>query len=200
MNIVDRVQSICLKPKETWEKIATESDTVQGLFTSYIMPLAAIGPIAGFIGGSLIGTTAVTVLGTYSARTPVASGLVSAVIAYALALVGAYVSAIVASELAPSFGGAKSQINGLKLIAYSSTPVWVFSVLQILPVLGIIVLIAALYGLYVLYLGVPPVMKVPPDKQVVYTLILIVVTVVIFLVVGAIVAALRAAAGGAVGI
>jgi hypothetical protein len=197
MNIVDRVQSIILKPKETWEKIAGESDTVGGLFTSYIIPLAAIGPIAGFIGTALIGTT----IGGFTYKTPVASGLVSAVVGYVLALAATYVTGVViASELAPSFGGQKSQIDGLKLIAYASTPAWVFSILGILPALGIIVLLAALYGLYVLYLGVPPVMKVPPDKQVVYTLILVVISVVLFLVIGAVVAALRAAAGGAVGL
>jgi hypothetical protein len=102
--------------------------------------------------------------------------------------------------LAPTFGGEKSQINGLKLVAYSSTPAWVFSVLTILPILGIVVLVAALYGLYLLYLGVTPVMKVPADKQVVYTLILIVITIVVTLVIGAVVAALRVAAGGMVGV
>lgn len=200
MNIVDRVQSICLKPKETWDKIATESDTVQGLFTTYIIPLAAIGPVAGFIGGSLIGTTSSTILGSYSVKTPIVTGLVGAAVAYLLSLVATYVCAIIASELAPTFGGEKSQINGLKLVAYSSTPAWVFSVLTILPILGIVVLVAALYGLYLLYLGVTPVMKVPADKQVVYTLILIVITIVVTLVIGAVVAALRVAAGGMVGV
>jgi hypothetical protein len=192
MNLVERVQAICLKPKDTWPTIAAEPETTQGLYTNYIMPLAAIGPIAAFIGMSLIGVS--TILG--SIRTSVVGGLVQAVISYALGLVGCYVAAYIAAQLAPSFGGEKNVVSGLKLIAYSSTPVWVASIILILPQLGIVTLLAALYGLYVLYLGVPPVMKVTPDKQAVYTIILFVVWVVVFMAIGAIVAALRIGAGG----
>jgi len=195
MTLVERAQGMILKPKDTWVKVAAEPETVQSIFTSYIIPLSAIGPIAQFIGLSFIG---MNVLGV-SYRVPVMNGLVSAVTSYILGLVGCYVAAMVASELAPSFGGAKGQIQGLKLVAYASTAVWLASILSILPLLGILILIAGLYSLYTLYLGVTPTMSVPADKQVVYTLILIVVLVVIFVVIGAIVAALKGVAGMGLG-
>ena len=195
MMITEKAIAISTKPKETWPAVAAEQETVQSLFAGYIMPLAAIGPIASFIGLSLIG---VNVFGI-SYRVPVANGLVNAVVTYILGLVGCYVSAMIASELAPNFGGSKNVVQGLKLVAYASTPVWIASVVQIFPPLAIIVLIAGLYSLYVLYLGVTPTMNVGADKQVVYTLILIVVTVVIFVIIGAVVAALRGAAGVGIG-
>lgn len=190
MTLVERAQGMILKPKETWPKVVAEPQTVQSLYSSYIAPLAAIGPVAAFIGTSLIGMSAFG----YSMRTPIASGIVAAVISFVLALVGLYIAAIIASELAPSFGGEKSQLNGLKLCAYAATPVWVISIVSIIPALGIITLLAALYSLYVLYIGVTPAMKVPPDRQAVYTIVLIVVEIVIFIVVGAVVGVLRTAA------
>jgi hypothetical protein len=55
MDIVQRVQSIILKPKEEWVKIKAEPATVAGLFTSYAMILAAIPAVCQFLGNILVG-------------------------------------------------------------------------------------------------------------------------------------------------
>ena len=46
MALVDRVKNILLTPRTEWSAIAGETATVQGLYTGYIMILAAIGPVA----------------------------------------------------------------------------------------------------------------------------------------------------------
>ena len=46
MNLVDRVKNILLQPKEEWLAIDRESHTVQGLYTGYVLILAAI-PVLG---------------------------------------------------------------------------------------------------------------------------------------------------------
>ena len=51
-NLIERVQAILLKPSPTWDVIEGETPSVQSLYTSYIMPLAAIGPVASAIGGA----------------------------------------------------------------------------------------------------------------------------------------------------
>src|SRR3954470_5102228 len=55
MNVVERAKNLLLQPKVEWPVIDAEPHTVQGLYTQYIMILAAIGPVAAFIGYSLIG-------------------------------------------------------------------------------------------------------------------------------------------------
>ncbi len=55
MDLVARVKGILLSPKSEWEVIDTESTTAGALYTGYIMPLAAIPAIAGFIGLSVVG-------------------------------------------------------------------------------------------------------------------------------------------------
>ncbi|HPH44148.1 MAG TPA: hypothetical protein PL086_06795, partial [Candidatus Aminicenantes bacterium] len=55
MNLMARVQGICLKPKEEWIKIRGESTPVKTLFLQYVIPLAAIPAAAQFIGYGLIG-------------------------------------------------------------------------------------------------------------------------------------------------
>ena len=58
MNIIDRAKNLILQPRAEWEKIDGETHTVQGLYTGWIMILAAIGPVAAFVGHSLVGVGA----------------------------------------------------------------------------------------------------------------------------------------------
>ena len=58
MNLIERVKSILLQPKETWVVIDSETTDVATLYTQYAMILAAIPAVCGFIGLSLIGFSA----------------------------------------------------------------------------------------------------------------------------------------------
>ena len=57
MDVSKRVKGIMLAPETEWSEIEKEPGTPAWLFTNYVVYLAAIPPIAGFIGGSLIGIT-----------------------------------------------------------------------------------------------------------------------------------------------
>jgi len=185
-----------LKPKEEWPIAAAEPATIGGLFSGYIIPLAAIGPVAGLIGSTVFGIP-LPLLGTY--HPPLMTSITSAIVAYVATLLGCYIMAVVAEMLAPSFSGVKDRVAGLKLAAYSSTPTWVVGIVRIFPPLGIIVLLAALWGLYVLYLGVPEAMKVPKEKAIGFIVVLIIVEIVVFFAIGAVTASVTAMVGGGAG-
>src|SRR4029450_8294572 len=76
--------------------------------------------------------------------------------------------------------------KAFKVAVYSYTPAWIAGVLQILPALGFLGIIAALYGLYLLYLGLPALMKVPQDKAIGYTAVVVVCAIVLSIVVASI--------------
>jgi hypothetical protein len=191
VSIVDRARNICLTPLTEWPVIATEPASAQGLITGYVVPLAAIGAIAGFIGGSIIGTT-LPFMGTY--RTPVATGLVVAVVTLGMAVVGVFVLSVVINALAPTFGGEQNSMQALKVAVYSYTPAWIAAALHIVPVLGILAIFGALYGMYLLYLGLPRLMKSPEDKAIPYTAVVIICAIVLSIVITA-VSAMVAGAG-----
>jgi hypothetical protein len=176
MNLIERAKNILLQPKSEWLVIEGESASVAGLYKEYIVPLAAITPVAGLIGMSMVG-----VMGY---RVPLVSGIAHALTSYVLTLVGVFIIALIIDALAPSFGGQKNQVQALKVAAYASTPSWLAGVVMILPMLGIIALLAALYGLYLLYLGLPVLMKAPQEKAVGYTVVVVVAAIVVMMVVG----------------
>lgn len=193
MNLIERARNIVLQPANEWRVIAGENISTGDLYKSYIVPLAAIGPVATFLGLSLFGTS-MPLMGTF--RMPLLAGLSMAIVSYVMALVSVYVVALVIDYLAPTFGGEKNQGQALKVAAYAYTPAWLAGVLHLIPSLGALVLLASLYGLYLLYLGLPVLMKAPQDKAVPYTAVVVVCAIVVAVVIGA-VAALFGGMGGA---
>lgn len=185
--VIQRAKDILLKPKETWPVIAAEPATTQSIYVPYVVLLAAIGPVAQFIGGQVFGITLLGV--TY--HPPLAAALVSAVLGYGLTLATVFLLALVIDGLAPSFGGQKDQIQALKVAAYSGTAGWIAGIFGIVPALAILAIVG-LYSLYLLYLGLPVLMKVPQDKAIGYTVVVVIVAIVLFLIIGAIVGALTA--------
>jgi hypothetical protein len=180
MNLVERVKRILLSPQTEWGVIDAEPATPGALYAGYIAPLAAIGPIAQVIGYSVFGMS-VPFVGTY--RVPIGSALTSALVGYLLTLVGTYVLALIIDALAPTFSGQRSQIQALKVAAYSSTAAWVAGIFALVPGLRILGILG-LYSLYLLYLGLPALMKSPREKAMGYTAVVILAAIVLFMVIG----------------
>ena len=178
--LVTRVQNILMKPAAEWDVIDGEPATVAGLFTGYACILAAIPAIAILIQLALFGHHPLL-------------GVVIGVITYVSSLLAVFIMALIIDALAPSFGAQKSQVQALKLTVYSYTASWVAGILSIVPVLGILAGLAGLYGLYIMYLGLPKLMKSPPDKTVGYFVVSIVVAIVVNIVIGMIIGAVTLA-------
>jgi Yip1-like protein len=183
MDTVTRAKNICLTPGTEWPIIAQEQTPAATLIAGYVAPLAAIGAIAGIIGGSLVGIS-LPFGGTY--RVPLAAGVIAAVFTFVMAIVGAFILSFVINALAPTFGAQQNSAQALKVAVYSYTPAWIAGVLHVVPLLGALGILAALYGLYLLYLGLPRVMKCPEDKAAAYTAVVVVCAVVLAIVTGAV--------------
>lgn len=180
MELVQRVKDITFKPKDTWPAIKAEQATIKELYTSYAVLLAAIPPIASFIGMSLIG---ISMLGVHY-RTPFLTGIIHAVVSYGLSLIGLYVVAQIIDALAPSFGSQKNLVNAMKVAVFSWTPSWIAGILVIIPVLSPIAILLSLYSLYLFYLGLPILMDTPKDKALGYFVVTILLSIVIFILIG----------------
>jgi hypothetical protein len=178
MNIVDRVKNILITPKTEWEVIESETTPTQQLILGYVLPLAAIAAVATFIGVSIVG------FGIF--RMPMTIGLGMLVWHLVASVISVFVLAFIIDALAPTFGATKSMPQALKVAVYSYTPGWVAGIFGILPLLGILALIGALYGIYLLYLGLPRLMKNPPDKTVPYIVVTIIAAIVLYAIVAAI--------------
>jgi hypothetical protein len=180
VNLVERAKNLLLTPAAEWDKISTETHTVQGLYTGWAMILAAIPALASFIGFSIVGVGAFGL----SYRVPIVSGIAHAIASYLLALGSVYLFALIIDALSPNFGGEKNFMQAFKVAAFAPVASWLAGIFTILPALSILSILG-LYSLYLLYVGLPRLMKTPAEKAMPYTVVVIIVVIVISLVIGA---------------
>jgi hypothetical protein len=178
-SLVNRAKSILMQPKSEWPVIDAEPSSTGSIYMGYVLPLAAIPAICGAV---------------WIARYAPGFAVKYAVWRYVSALISPFVLALIIDALAPTFGGQKSQLQALKVAAYSSTAVWVAGLFMLIPGLGLLSILG-LYSLYLLYLGLPVLMKAPADKALGYTVATIVAAIVIFVVLGALGNAMGLGAG-----
>lgn len=175
--IITRAKSMLLTPRTEWPVVAAEPATIGGIFTGYVIVMAAVPVIVRLVSSSLFGVS-VPFLGSY--RIGLGAGLTTAVLSYVLALVGVFVVTLIVEMLAPTFGAEKNRVQALKTVAYAYTASWVASIIGIVPGLGILAALAgAAYSIYLLNMGLPSTMKCPPDKAIGYTVVTIIVAIVV---------------------
>lgn len=181
-SLVDRVKNLLLSPKTEWPKIDGEPATVQGLFTGYVMILAAIPAIAMalmlflFVPRGSVAVAGIAV--SYGISTT--SIIAAALIQYVLSLVSVYVMGLIIDGLAPSFGSTKDPLKAMKVAAYYPTAGWVAGILLLIPGIGALAaLVGGIYSLYLLYLGLPLLMRTPQDKQVSYFVVTLIVAIIV---------------------
>jgi Yip1-like protein len=175
--LIARIKGILLSPRTEWPLIAAEPASIGSLYTGYILIMAAIPAVIRFVSSSLIGVP-VPFLGYY--RVDVGTGLTLAVVSYVLSLIGVFIVALIVEALAPTFGGEKSRVQALKVVAYSYTASWVAAIIGIIPGLTLLsALLGLVYGLYLLNLGLPFTMKCPPEKSIAYTAVTVIAALIV---------------------
>lgn|SRR5262249_20052702 len=171
MDLQTRAKNMIVQPAQEWPAISGETTTVGGLLQGYAAPLSAISAIGTWLGLTFAGFGFVR-------------GFTHAVVTWVFGLVGAWIGAIVVEKLAPNFGSRGDTVQALKLVVYSSTPVWLAGVFYAVPALGPLAVLGALYALYLFYVGLPPVMHTPQDKVIPYMVVAILAIVIVMICVG----------------
>ncbi len=173
MNLIDRVKNILLSPKTEWQVIKSETTSVSGMLTSYVLPLSIIPGAIALLSSAFWGS--------------INYGLIMAIIAVVGAIIGFYVGTYVADALAPSFSSEKNLNRSAQLVGYSYTASAVASILGIIPILGWLAALAGFaYMIYLLYLGTSPIKNTPEDKRIGYTIVIILVQIVLYFILSAI--------------
>ncbi len=172
MQLQKRVTGILTTPHAEWPVIAAEPADVISLYRDYILILAAIPAVSLVLGLMVFG---VPLLGRWG----MAAALTTGVASYASGLASALLGALVIERLAPKFGSSGDTVQSLKLVAYASTPFWVGGIVYLVLVLSPLIVLAALYGIYLFYVGLPYMMKTPPEQVVPFMVVSALVVIVL---------------------
>jgi len=145
-----RALAIVCRPRATWNRIATESTSVPALLFAYVIPLAAIGPLATYIALRVVGVRIATGE-TY--RTSVAEAVAESLSSFGFAVGGVALIALIIAALAPRFGLSRSFARAFRIAAHALTPVWIAGATILVPQLAFVLPLAALYAVVLLAFG-----------------------------------------------
>lgn len=151
INPIARAAALVVSPQRTWNVIARERPSFAELLFGYVVPLAAIGPIATYVALRVLGV-AVSARAVYRSSQPVA--LASAGQSFAFALGGVFLVAALITAFAPAFGGKRDFARSFQLAAYAYTPLWLAGVFLLVPRIASLQLVAAGDALVLLVLGI----------------------------------------------
>lgn len=194
-DLIARVRRLLLTPQAGWEAIAAEPVEGMRLYTHYVAPLAAIPAAAGFLGGLVFGRP----VDGITIRPDLATALGQGILNFGFALAGVFIVARIIDWLAPRFGAERNLGQATKIAAYWPTAHWLAGALHLIPAIGLLALLGSLYSLYLLFLGLPKLMKPPPEKATTYTLATLGAAVVVFVALALLVAAFAPRSAGGFG-
>jgi Yip1-like protein len=158
MNLQKRLTGLFINPKREWTTIAGEATDIAAIYKKYILIVAAVPAVSLLLRLTVSGVPFV--------------GLRTAIASYLAAIVAPIVAALVVEQLAPKFHSHGNTVQTLKLVAYSSAPLWLAGVFVLIPGLSWIATIAGLaYGLYLFYLGAGPLLGTPQEEAVPFVVV-----------------------------
>ncbi len=165
MNIVQKIQNILLKPKETFVTLKAEKQDLMSLLTGYVLLLAALPAIGSALGMIRFPSWAIRM----------------AIVRYVTALAVYFGGAFLLQVLSKNFGGNGDLAQAAKTIAYSMTAGCAAGIATFIPFsLGMLISLAGgIYSLYLLYLALPVFMDVPQDKVVGLEVIFVVALIIV---------------------
>lgn len=143
---------------------------MRAIVFGYVVPLAAIGPLATYIAlretGVRLGTGR-----TYHAS--IATALAESLSSYGFALGGVALITLAIIALAPRFGVVRSPERALRVAAYAFTPVWAAGATLLFPELSLALVAAALYAVVLLAFGIEIVLGAPRRRAAAFASVVI---------------------------
>lgn len=157
-----RIYYLIARPRAEWERIAAETTTVDALLRRYILPLAALAPIATMIGMRNFNREWDPIHGYL---VPAESILSSGATTYFATIGSIFALAGIFTLLAPMFGCTRDFVRSLKVATYGTIPVLLAGATLLLPVMAIVGVVGLCHSLYLLWLGADRVLHVPDGAR-----------------------------------
>jgi hypothetical protein len=145
-----RAKNILIRPRKEWLVIKEEPATYSSIISRYVGVLAALPPVAAIAGRIILDRNIPdAALASSISSLVLTNSLWYCMYVLNVMMVGAIISTIVTAP-----GSRWNSLQGLKIAAYSFTPLFIAGFIAAFPKMGWIVDVAIIYSVYLLYLGI----------------------------------------------
>ncbi len=146
--LVSRVRNLLLRPGAEWRLIRNEPS--RNVLFGYVGILAVIPPAAALLGRVLFHAN----IPDSALSSSFGYLVLTNVLWYAMYVVNVVVTGVIIAAILVTVESRWSGLTGLKLAAYSFTPLVAAGILAVIPHLAWSIPLAIGYGVYLLYLGI----------------------------------------------
>ncbi len=161
---MNHIIGILFGPRQEWERIRDEDVGIVKQFLGYIMIVSLLPPVAWYFGATEVGWN----LGDRNIRITQDSAVQISILFYLAILSGIGVLGYMVHWMSETYEAEASTLSkGIAISAYTLTPLLLVGSIGFYPLLWLDILVgcaAAGYTVYLLYIGVPIVMRIPPDR------------------------------------
>lgn len=157
------IWGLFVHPTQEWRRIKESRKTI-GQVLRYILLLAAIPVICGFIGTTQFGWQ---VGSAERVRLSVGSAAVMAMLYYLVIIVAVPCVGWMIHWMGTTYGAEQPLTQCIVLAAFIPVPLFLVGVFQIIPILWLNLLVglpALAYTVFLLYTGIPEFMEIPAER------------------------------------
>ena len=162
--MLTHILGLFIHPKKEWQAIRDSECSVTRCYLSYVLILAAIPPVAGYLGTTQVGWQ---FGGREAVKLAPQSAMIIAVAYYLIMLVGVFTMGLIIQSMGQAYGAVQPLSRTVTLAAYTATPLFLIGVFELLPILWINFLVglpALGYSVVLLYTGLPIMMGISEEK------------------------------------
>lgn len=166
---IEHMLGVLYHPNDEWKQIKEEHYSALRCYTTHMVFLAAIPPIAAFIGTTQMGWS---IGGGDFVRLTTASALPIAIAFYFALLAGAGIMAYFIQWMEKTYGSSSSFDDCMVLTTFTATPLFLAGLAALIPILWFDVLVgmvAIAFTIRLLYTGVPVIMNIPEERGFVFS-------------------------------
>lgn len=163
--ILSHIAGMFTHPHQEWDSIQKEHSHPAKL-SMYIGLLALIAPVCAFISTTQYGWQIGDGQRVFLSES---SAMIFSALTYLSMVAGVYVIGILIDWMSKNYGSGHDDLaaNGIALMAYSCTPLFLVGLVSLYPEpwLNVLAYLAAAgYAAYLMYDGLPRVLKIPEDQ------------------------------------
>ena len=160
MEALRRITYLVFRPAAEWERIAAERTSVDELLRRYILPLAALAPIATFIGMKVFDRAWDPDQGYLVPADQIFS---AAATTFFATIASIFALAAIMVLIAPMYRRRPDFLSALKVSAHGASPLLLSGVVLVLPVMVVVSMVALCYTLFLYRIGVTQVLEIRDD-------------------------------------
>lgn len=149
-SLLNRVKNILIRPQHEWQLIKDEQNGYIDIIVRYVAILAAVPPAAAVLDRVIFDRN----IPNSALGSSITYLVLTNILWYCMYVLNVVIAGAIVTVVVLTSESGSNSVSGLKIAAYSFTPLFIAGSIAVIPGMGWIVEAGILYSFYLLYLGI----------------------------------------------